>query len=48
MGYQQKKADSVGVGLLKEGDNANSIYISLIANPNKPASVNGLLRVPII
>jgi hypothetical protein len=46
MDYQQKKADSVGVGLLKEGDNAQFHFFSLPANPNRLTFSNGLLRVP--
>ena len=36
MSYQQKKADSVDVGLLKEGDNAQFQFFSLPANPAFP------------
>ena len=48
MSYQQKKADSVDVGLLKEGDNAQFQFFSLPANPARLTFANGLLRVPTI
>ncbi len=47
MNYQQKKADSVGVGLLKEGDNAQFHYFALPADPNRLTFVNRLFGVPI-
>jgi hypothetical protein len=43
MNYQQKKADPVGIGLLKEGDDAYCIYQS---RPFGQAFMNGLLCVP--
>jgi hypothetical protein len=43
MNNQQKKADPVGIGLLKEGDDA---YCTLIAALSGQAFMNGLLCVP--
>jgi hypothetical protein len=47
MTYQQKKADSVGVGLLKEGDNANFVLSLRLPIRTFLTFANGLLRVPI-
>jgi len=43
MNYQQKKADPVGIGLLKEGDDAYCIFIATLLGQ---ALMNGLLYVP--